>query len=437
MLTCMNAVSRTPVALVALILLAGCQRLLMPTPNLYVHAEEDPFADVPEVFRSNKVDLLYATDREPEAAKDGSLAYGYGRSPSLAWGSCIVEIGRNVSWDDLVAASRTATRKAGLPIQLGPLVEVGRFPATPPPVKIVDGKMAETREYIDERKAAYTALQDELRRRLALTSRKEAYLFVHGFKNTLEDAAFRMAEIWHFVGREGVPILYSWPAGHPGLMRGYTADRESSEFTVYHLREFLTALAGCPELERVHVIAHSRGTDVLATALRELVLISTAAGLDPQATYKIGHFVLAAPDLDLDVSQQRHSADRIDLIFEQGTIYVTPNDRALGSAEWLFGSRNRMGKLRPEELGERTRQRLGSARDRDVVDSRVKTDYMAHAYFLGNPATSSDLVLVLRYDRPPGAEHGRPLTEIAPNWYIIDDSYPQQAAPLPRELQGK
>ncbi len=29
-------------------------------------------------------------------------------------------------------------------------------------------------------------------------------------------------------------------------------------------------------------------------------------------------------------------------------------------------------------------------------------------------------------------EHRRPLTEIAPNWYILNDAYPQEAAPLPR-----
>ena len=51
-------------------------------------------------------------------------------------------------------------------------------------------------------------------------------------------------------------------------MFGYTYDPESSEFTVYHLRETLEIIASVPEVEKLHLIAHSRGTDVaVAVAL--------------------------------------------------------------------------------------------------------------------------------------------------------------------------
>ena len=73
-----------------------------------------------------------------------------------------------------------------------------------------------------------------------------------------------MAELWHFLGRIGVPIIYTWPAGYPGLF-GYTYDRESSEFTVNHFRELLTLMAGFPEIEKINLIAHSRGTDIAVT----------------------------------------------------------------------------------------------------------------------------------------------------------------------------
>ena len=70
-----------------------------------------------------------------------------------------------------------------------------------------------------------------------------------------------IAELWHFLGRQGVPILYTWPAGFGGL-RGYTRDRESGGFTIFHLKQFLRLLASTPELEELNIIAHSRGTDV-------------------------------------------------------------------------------------------------------------------------------------------------------------------------------
>jgi esterase/lipase superfamily enzyme len=420
--------------LVVLCLLAGCkQRELIETPNLYLEPDLYPFADVPSPLQTNTVDILYATDRKREGDEDDPVQYGYRRSYSVACGSLVVEIGQDVTWDELVEASRTKKRKVSLPLKIVSIEERGRFPDTPPPI-VFEGDVAhETPEYLAAEKKAQDALHEGLRRRLALTPRKEAFVFVHGYNNTLEVAAFRMADLWHFLGHEGVPIVYSWPAGGPGLIRGYTYDRESSEFTIYHLKEFLQALAACPELETIHVIAHSRGCDVVATALRELIMVARASGGDPQAMLKLGHVVLAAPDVDADVAQQRFGSERLYEGWELLTIYVTRKDRALGTAEWLFSSPRRIGKLRPEQFTEKERERSARIGNIDVVDARVRTDYLGHGYFLSNPATCSDVILVLRYGRAPGAENGRPLTEVIPNYYILDDNYPQEAAPMPKD----
>ncbi|MHC4965359.1 MAG: hypothetical protein ACYTGE_10640, partial [Planctomycetota bacterium] len=69
--------------LFVVVALIGCKgRELMPTPNLYVGSETDPFVDVVPVYHTSSVELLYLTDRQPEETRDGSLEYGYGRSPS-------------------------------------------------------------------------------------------------------------------------------------------------------------------------------------------------------------------------------------------------------------------------------------------------------------------------------------------------------------------
>jgi len=171
---------------------------------------------------------------------------------------------------------------------------------------------------------------------------------------------------------------------------------------------------------------------VVATALRELIMVARASGGDPQAMLKFGHIVLAAPDLDADVAQQRFGSERLYEGWELLTIYVTRKDRALGTAEWLFSSPRRIGKLRPEQFTEVERERSARIGNIDVVDARVRTDYLGHGYFLSNPATCSDVILFLRYGRAPGAANGRPLTEVIPNFYILDDDYPQKAAPMPR-----
>ena len=281
----MDTVRRSMLLLAAIAILAGCQRKLIRTPNLYVDTEINPFADVPPELATSTVDLLYVTDRKPEDTTEGDVKYGYGRSLSMAFGSCTVEIGRNMSWAELVAASRTKKRAHPIPLNVRSVTEQYRFPKTPGTIVIVDGEAVEAPEYVTARQRAIDALHDELRRRLAKTPRKEAYVYVHGYANTFEKGAYRMAEMWHFLGREGVPILYTWPAGHPGMLRGYTRDRESGEFTIFHLKELIKAVASCPEIETIHIIAHSRGTDIMMTALREVIVRTRIAGHPPDGDF--------------------------------------------------------------------------------------------------------------------------------------------------------
>ena len=114
--------------LLAVGLLAGCPGPhLMPTPNVYVQTQA-PFADVAPPLRTNTVDVLYATDRQPVPRDDGTLAYGYGRSFSMAVGSCVVEIGQDVAWDTLVQQSQQAERTQELPLRIRALTEQVSFP---------------------------------------------------------------------------------------------------------------------------------------------------------------------------------------------------------------------------------------------------------------------------------------------------------------------
>jgi len=57
--------------------------------------------------------------------------------------------------------------------------------------------------------AAEKRFLDDLSARLAQTPRKEVFLFVHGFDNSFDDAVMTTAQLWHFFGREGVPVCYT------------------------------------------------------------------------------------------------------------------------------------------------------------------------------------------------------------------------------------
>ena len=255
--------------LVLLLLGCGSARLMMPTPNVHLIETHDPYQNLNPAYKNREVQLFYITDRKPEQDNDGKLQYGYSRSASLAFGTAVVDLGVDMTWEELLRASRTQQRSKPVKLALRQVTERVRGPRLPLPYALLDGKIVEEPAMLAERKQAAQAFRRMLVQQLALTPRKEVFIYIHGYHNNFDDAAFAMAELWHFLGRFGVPVIYTWPAGYPGLF-GYTYDRESSEFTVYHLREVLSYIANFPEVDKIHVIAHSRGTDIAVAALREL-----------------------------------------------------------------------------------------------------------------------------------------------------------------------
>ena len=406
-------------------------RVLMPTPNVHLDPSRDFYGGLDRELMSTEVPLFYVTDRVPETDDEGGLQYGYERSPSLAFGSAVVDLGRDISWEGLLVASRTQDRLKDVEMDLRDVNEIARTPDVPLPFREEDGLIVEHPELVAQREQAVEVFRRSFLRRLELTPRKEVFIFVHGYANTFADASFALAELWHFVGRIGVPLVYTWPAGHPGLF-GYTYDRESSEFTVYHLRQVLARIASFPEVEKIHLIAHSRGTDVALSAVRELTIAARAAGLDPREQFKIHNFILAAPDLDLQVGTVRLVGDKIPLSTHRLTIYTSPEDKAIGAATSLFASpRGRIGKFGEEQLTGALKEVVDySNANLAIVNFTTAEgaigslgDSYGHSYFRDAPSVASDVVITLRDDLDPGAP-GRPLTPVTHHLWKIPAGYP-------------
>ncbi|MEM1411291.1 MAG: alpha/beta hydrolase [Pseudomonadota bacterium] len=408
--------------------LAACssQRELMPAPNLYNQPDAPALFDgLDPSLQTSTMDILYVTDRSKEQDEEGNLTYGWGRSHSAAFGSIKLAIKPEVPWDRLVELSLQPERDETLTIELDSITELGRFPATPLPATIQDGQVTIKEEALLAVREAEDAFHAELRRRLAVSNRKEVLLFVHGFNNDMEYAAETLANLWHFLGREYVPILYTWPAGRGGAT-GYTYDRESGEFTIFHLKNILSSITAVEEVEQLQLLAHSRGTDVLSTAVRELILTHRAGGVDPLDTLRIENYVLAAPDLDMDVVSQRMVAEYLGTGVGDVTIYTAEDDKAIGIAEWLFKSRRRMGRVSLESFDPENAALLQNVEGISFVRLEEVADSTGHGYFHNSPEASSDLILNLRYERQPGAEHGRPLESKGPRFWLIEPGYPAQ-----------
>jgi len=427
------------VALAATLGLAGCASTypLMPTPTLYTGAQARPlFSQAPTEVRTSALDLLFITDRAPATSPDQPEPYTAERSRRMAFGSTTILFGEEMTWDALEKQSLLAQRPSPTNLKLGPTKELGRYPRIPYEVVVTPAGVTRAPAVVDAHETANRTLQAEIAKRLASSPRKEMVLYVHGVKNSFIDAAFTMGEMCHFLGREFVCAFFTWPAGGKrGILFGYEQDYESSIFAVEHLRKAIRTIADTPGLERIHILAHSRGTDVVATALSELSFESYMQQMTLPRRAKLGNVVLMAPDMDVEVAPEKLLAIMSDPDLPHGprpdpravfaalrpfhlTIYVSPDDKALATSGWLFGSLARLGRidtsiLTPEQI--ELSARLGFL---DVIQIRGTTDLFGHGYFVSNPRVSADLIALIRYGLKPN-EPGRPLEEIErPFWRI-------------------
>ena len=408
------------------LLLSGClSPRLMKTPNLYLPKEAHPFDDVPKALQTPYMEVVFATDRFPEqAGANQPVSFGRQRSNHLHVGTCRVQVGKYTTWEQLVEASTTAGRSGAQALTISePDVKL-RYPGNYWRAARIDDPSRDYADYMKRRAVAREDLYNLLRPMLAKTPRKEVFLYVHGVANSFADAVETTGEMWHFAGRQGVPISYSWPAGASGLLRGYTTDRESSEFTIFHLKMLLEDLAAMPEIEGISILAHSRGTDVTITAVRELCIAARGGDKNPAKALKLKNVVLASSDIDMEVGGQRITSERLYEGMDQLTIYLNKSDMALRISSWLQGSFARLGVIDVAHFTPQEAEAASSMGNLSIVQASVKTDFIGHSYFHQNPAVSSDLVLLFRDQKKPGAENGRPMEQVGENVWRITDSYP-------------
>ena len=247
-------------------------------------------------------------------------------------------------------------------MKLATVKEIGRFPEIPYPAKITSGGYRRAPDVVAEHEDAVAALQGEIRRRLSKTERKEVVVFIHGYNNTFSDAANATANICRLLGRDFVCVVLTWPAGGSrGAFFGYNVDRKSGEFAVSDMRKAIRAIGETPGVRAVDLIAHSRGADVLASAIHLLGVETYVSRASINKGLRIRNIVLFAPDIDIDVA----TAKIFDVFSDPDepygarkdpsatikpgslhlTIYSSPSDQALGLSSSIFGSRLRLGQL--------------------------------------------------------------------------------------------
>ncbi|CAG9932039.1 alpha/beta hydrolase [Candidatus Nitrotoga arctica] len=179
---------------------------------------------------------------------------------------------------------------------------------------------------IMDKDAYFRAVQD----RVASSPKEDAFIFIHGFNVSFENAARRTAQIAYDLGFRGAPVFYSWPSRGSPTPLGYSADSQTIEWSKENLKRFLDDFLSKTKAKNVYLVAHSMGNRALTAAFVALL------NEKPTLRSRVKEMILAAPDIDAGIFK-RDIAPAMVKLGEPITLYASSTDRALQLAHIANG----------------------------------------------------------------------------------------------------
>ncbi len=306
----------------------------------------------PDVSGHSEIDVFYGTDRAPQI-EDGVIQYTSDQDGSLHLGVATVTIPASHTYGELESPS------------------IWRLEFRPNPDRHV---ILRSVDELDP-----TTFQSALERYMQKADSREAFVFIHGYNVTFEDAARRTAQMAYDMKFPGAPIFYSWPSR--GQLLSYARDETMVQRTAPYFSDFLQMVARESGAETVHLIAHSMGNRALVNALKLLDQNTDGAEEGPL----FNEILLTAPDIDVEVFRQ--VADSITAMGNGTTLYASANDKALGVSRRLRSDLTRLGD---------TREGIAVIPNIESIDaSLVPSDFLGHGYFADSQTVLSDIDLLI------------------------------------------
>ena len=190
--------------------------MLMPAPDVFDQGDWDPFTDRDPIADIPYGGILYATDRKP-ARKEGQY-YQDDRGHVLRLGVAQITAGEEgMTWEEARRISLLKERPQDYPLKVTGVQEVGVLDSS---INVFTEDLVGTgpERPTDEKFAA------KVNAKLAISQRKDVYIYVHGYKVVFENPLLVASELWHFLllgSGNGSAIGREFAAAHPIPGRKY------------------------------------------------------------------------------------------------------------------------------------------------------------------------------------------------------------------------
>lgn len=216
-----------------------------------------------------------------------------------------------------------AAREAGLTLgsfdtEIEPTVGLGRW------LDASSWFLDEEINILDVRRLEQADFVAQLREMVAASPHRGLLLLVHGFRTDFDFALRGTAFLANVLDINAPVMVFDWPGNQGTSLSGYRRAQEVATSSAAELADTLRLIVREIRPERLWLVAHSMGAQVVVDAFSELYR-------DPDfgdADFEVDDVVLTAPDVDRARFKDQFKAE-LKALARNTTVYVSSNDRAL------------------------------------------------------------------------------------------------------------
>ena len=369
------------------IVAVGCHKTvyLMPTPAIMATGELNPFSINPNLEESNRVEVLFATNRTPIGDGD-SRTYTIFPGNELRLGIAHFTIGgKKTDWNQIFKLSTSDENRDRPALHLENLQELAVIPLED-----------ETAKIPKEIESFAASVNDVLARSVD----KDIMVYVHGANSSIYRAAAQAAQYRHFTGRNSVVLAFLWPSAESLL--AYGTDVRHAQKSAPAFMRLITLLNKYTIAKNINILAYSAGSQIVSPGL---AILGREKKGESRRQLRLGEVYFAGADIGIDTFVE-HLQTYLD-IPRSVTFTINLKDTVLAMAEWHHGV-SRVGRPKAEDLSAEAAQWARNASVEsglDIIGVDEKTviglSSGAHDFWYAHPWISSDILVQFIFHADP------------------------------------